>query len=137
MADPQIRLEERPIPVLIGNLIGRFGVLISGEVAIAREEFASKARGIVVAGLCAALAAAFGIFAGVAALITVIALLRIVLPLWAAALITAGFLFALTAVFALAAKASIVRILPLIPERTAASLRENSQWLKTLIRPNP
>jgi hypothetical protein len=116
---------------LIQTLTHQIVRLLADEFALARSELRGKVRGMLVAAVCGAAAGAAGFLGAGALVLTAIGLLRLVMPLWAAALVVAGMLLIGAALLALAAKSLVAGILPLVPERTIASLKEDLAWLTT------
>ena len=96
--------------------------LVREELALARAEMTEKARR---AGTGAGLVGAAGVIAlyGVAALLaTVVALLALALPVWAAALIVTVALFAAAGIVALVGRARLRTVGRPIPEQTVHSV---------------
>ena len=97
--------------------------LVRAELQLARTELTDKGRRAGV-GLGLFVGAAALSFFGLGTLVaTVVLLLDLALPAWAAALIVAGALFAVALVLVLVGRASLKRSLPPVPEMTVASVR--------------
>ncbi len=136
MADRSNRLEKHPTGELIGRLITQLGDLWQNELTLARNELGAKVHTVSVAAIFGAAALSFA-FAGLGAgLITAIALLWLIVPLWAAALIITVLVLLCAALLALAAKSFLVGAGPLLPERTLNALREDVKWAKTRLSSN-
>lgn len=116
---------------LIQTLTHQIWHLLASEFALARSELRGKIRGMVVAASCGVAAGGAAFFGTGALVLSAIALLRLILPLWAAALVIAGMLLIVAALLALATKTLIAGMLPLLPERTITSLKEDLAWLTT------
>lgn len=108
--------------------------LVRDELALARAEMSAKARRFGTgAGLFGA--AGFAALYGVGALTaTVILLLALVLPAWAAALIVAGALFAIAAVVALVGRGELRRVASPAPEQTLDSVKADVQTVTDAVR---
>jgi hypothetical protein len=108
--------------------------LVRDELALARAELSGKARRFGTgAGLfgTAGITAAYG-FAVVIA--TVILLLALVLPAWAAAAIVAAVLLAVAGVMALLGRGELRRATPPTPEETLDSVRADVQTVTDAMR---
>lgn len=125
---------ERAVPALtalLQTLMRQSGDLLGAEFSLATSELRAKARGLIVAAICVAAASSAAFFGACALVFCAIALLQLVIPLWAAALVTALTLTIVAALLALVAKSLIARLQPLLPKRTIASLKEDLAWLRT------
>jgi hypothetical protein len=131
MTEQRDRLETHSTSELISRLLTQFGHLWLKELSLAYDEMSGKLHGVMLATVSGAAALAFAVVGLVAAVITAIALLRLIVPLWAAALIITVLVFGCAALLALAAKSFIARASPLLPERTLNLLREDLKWAKT------
>jgi hypothetical protein len=101
--------------------------LVRDELALAKAELSGKARRF---GTGAGLFGAAGLVAayGVAVLVaTVILLLALVLPAWAAAAIVAVVLLAVAGVMALVGRGQVRRATPPTPEETLDSVKADVQ----------
>ena len=112
--------------------------LIGGGVALARlelqhgrqevgERIGATTRGMILFGIAAAL----GLLALIAFVVLVISLLALLVPSWLAALITLAVFVLLAVVFALLGKS---RVRSPVPEETIASVKEDVEWAKRLLR---
>jgi Flp pilus assembly protein TadB len=84
---------------------------------------ASKAAGWLIAAGAAAL------FAGACFVVTIIAALMVIVPLWLAALIMTILLSAAAGALFLAGRDRLKRDQPVLP-KTTETVRENAEWLK-------
>jgi hypothetical protein len=101
------------------------------EIALAKAELSDKARGIGASAGAFAAAAVFGLGAFAALTATVIALIALALPVWAAALIVAALYSIIAIVSALGGRQRLARVGTLVPEHTAHTVKEDIEWLKT------
>lgn len=110
---------------LVQNLASQVATLVRTELRLARAEMQAKARGLAVgAGLMAA-AAGLLFFAGAAAVATVVLALALVLPGWAAALITAAGLMLLAGAVVLIGRSKLRRAVPPLPSVAVEDVRED------------
>ncbi|MBJ6646747.1 phage holin family protein [Streptomyces griseoincarnatus] len=122
--------DEHSVGELVGQATEQISRLARQEVALAKEELAEKGRRAGVGGGMLGAAGAFG-YAGLLALAaTGIAALDLVLPLWAAALIITGVLFAIAGVLALTGRGQLRRATPPKPERTLGSVKADVEEIK-------
>ncbi|MGO1286420.1 MULTISPECIES: phage holin family protein [Brachybacterium] len=117
--------EEASVAHLVDRLSEQTSRLVRDELKLARAEYTEKAKqGGTAAGLfgAGAVLAWFGLGALIA---TVILLLALVLPPWAAALIVTVVVFLASGVAALLGKKKAEGLTP-TPERTVATLRRDA-----------
>ncbi|GAA1295943.1 phage holin family protein [Brachybacterium alimentarium] len=117
--------EEASVAHLVDRLSEQTSRLVRDELKLARAEYTEKAKqGGTAAGLfgAGAVLAWFGLGALIA---TVILLLALVLPPWAAALIVTAVVFLAAGVAALLGKKKAEGLTP-TPERTVATLRRDA-----------
>jgi uncharacterized membrane protein YqjE len=110
---------------LVTRLSSQISELVRGEFALAKAELAEKGKR---AGLGAGLVGAAGalaLYGGGALVATVIALLALVLPVWAAALIVAVVILILAGILGLLGKNQIQRATPPVPENTVESVKRD------------
>ncbi|MET9389362.1 phage holin family protein [Streptomyces sp. NPDC006624] len=125
-----VRDEHHSVGELVGQAAEQLSRLVRQEVALAKEEIAAKGRRAGRGGglLGAAGAVAYAGFLALAG--TGAAALSLVLPVWAAALIVTGVLFALAAVLAAAGRGQLRRAAPPTPEVTLESVRADVETIK-------
>lgn len=118
-----------PIGELVSQLSAQTSRLVRDEMRLAQKEFANSAKH---AGMGAGFLSAAGLAAvfGVAAVVTAaVAALALVLPVWAAALIVAVILFAITGIAALTSRKQLTQASP-TPEMTVASVKQDLDEVK-------
>lgn len=119
---------------LVTRLSSQISELVRGELALAKAELTEKGKR---AGIGAGLAGTAGVLAlyGVGALITtVIAVLAVWLPVWAAALIVTVLIFITAAVLGLLGKNQIQRAVPPVPENTVESVKRDVATVQERIK---
>ncbi|MFJ4470353.1 phage holin family protein [Streptomyces sp. NPDC089424] len=122
--------EHHSVGELVGQATEQLSQLVRQEVSLAKEELAAKGRR---AGRGGGLLGAAGAvaYAGLLALAaTATAALSLTLPVWAAALIVTGVLFALAALLAATGRAQLRRAAPPTPEVTLGSVRADVEEIK-------
>lgn len=126
--------EEQPVGQLVSQLSEQMSTLVRDELALARIEMVEKGKR---AGAGAGLLGGAGVIAlyGVSALlVTIGALLALVMPVWAAALIVTVVLFIAAGVAALIGKNQVKQAVPPEPEEAMASGKRDVETVKTAIR---
>ncbi|MFI1565695.1 phage holin family protein [Streptomyces sp. NPDC020490] len=121
---------QRSVGELVNRATEQLSRLVRQELALAKEELAVKGRR---AGRGGGLLGAAGAvaYAGLLALAaTGAAALSLVLPVWAAALIVTGALFAIAGVLAVTGRAQLRRAGPPTPERTLDSVRADVEVIR-------
>jgi hypothetical protein len=118
----------------VGELVSRateqISLLARQEVALAKEELAEKGRRAGRGGGLLGAAGAVG-YAGLLVLAGAgVAALSLVLPVWAAALIMTGVLFALAGLLALTGRAQLRHATPPTPRATLGSVRADVEEIK-------
>jgi uncharacterized membrane protein YqjE len=119
---------------LVTRLSGQISELVRGELTLAKAELTQKAKR---AGIGGGLLGAAGVLAlyGLGALVTtVIALLALVLPVWASALIVAVVIFIVAGVLGLLGKNQIQRATPPVPENTVESVKRDVATVQERIK---
>lgn len=131
-------LSDDPSNATTGELVTRLSAQISelvrGELALAKAELTEKGKR---AGIGAGLAGTAGVLAlyGLGALITtVIAVLAVWLPVWAAALIVTVLIFIVAGVLGLLGKNQIQRAVPPVPENTVESVKRDVATVQERIK---
>jgi uncharacterized membrane protein YqjE len=108
---------------IVQNLSTQIGSLVRTELALARAEMQAKARGLAVGvGLLAA-ATVLLLFASAAAIAAVVLALALVIPGWAAALVTAAGLILLAGITVLIGRSVLRRAAPPVPTHAVADLK--------------
>ncbi|MCO8275434.1 phage holin family protein [Actinoplanes sp. TRM 88003] len=126
--------EQQPVGQLVSQLSEQMSTLVRDELTLARMEMVEKGKR---AGAGAGLLGGAGVIAmyGLGALfVTIGALLALVLPVWAAALIVTVLLFAVAGVAALIGKNQVKKAVPPEPEEAMASGKRDVETVKTAIR---
>jgi uncharacterized membrane protein YqjE len=119
------QLADKAIPELLRQLSADTATLVRQEMQLARAELAEKGKK---AGASAGLfggSAVFGLAAFGALTITLIAVLALVIPIWAAALIVAVLYGVIAAVAALLGKSSLKKVGTPVPERAVESIKQD------------
>ncbi|GGX74889.1 phage holin family protein [Streptomyces fructofermentans] len=122
--------ESRSVSELVGQATEQLSDLVRQEMRLAKEELAEKGRR---AGRGGGLLAAAGAVAyvGLMALsVTAAAVLALVLPWWAAALVVTLALLAAAGVLAAAGRSRLGRATPPLPEETLDSVRADVDEIK-------
>jgi uncharacterized membrane protein YqjE len=123
-------LKEEPLGAVVHRLSEQIPELVRSEIRLAQAELTEKGKR---AGVGVGLFSVAGIVAlfGVGALVTTaIAALDLVLPLWAAALVVTGVLFAVAGVAALVGKKQVAGATPPAPERAIAGVKDDVATIK-------
>lgn len=129
MANHEIIKDERSIGDLFSELAGETGTLIRQEVALAQAELTDKAvktgknLGVLVVG------GAIGYAALLAVLAAIVIGLASFMPAWLAALLV-GAVVGVVAYMMISAAIVSLKKTDLTPRETAATLKEDAQWLK-------
>jgi uncharacterized membrane protein YqjE len=123
-------LKDEPLGAVVHRLSEQIPELVRSEIRLAQAELAQKGKR---AGIGVGLFSAAGLFAlfGLATLVTTaIVALDLALPLWAAALIVTGVLFAVAAVAALTGRKQVAEATPAAPEKAIDGLKQDVATLK-------
>ena len=121
---------EASLGQLVSSVSQQIPELIRSEIRLAQAEMAEKGKR---AGLGLGLFGAAGLLAlyGVAGLLTtVVLLLALVLPAWAAALVVTAVLFAAAGVAALKGKSNVEEATPPKPERALDGIKADVETMK-------
>jgi uncharacterized membrane protein YqjE len=126
--------EQQPTAELVRKITEQVSTLVKDELALARIEMVEKGKKAGVgAGLFGA-AGALALYGVGALLVTVGALLALVMPVWAAALVVTVVVFAVAGVAALIGKKQVSAAVPPEPEAAMESGRRDVETVKTAIR---
>lgn len=113
----------------VGELVKRaseqFSDLVRAELRTAKAELAQKRKRAGVGGGLLGGATAVAYIGLMALAGTAVALLALVLPVWAAALIVTGALFVVAGALAVLGRAQVRRVGPLLPERAIDGVRSD------------
>jgi uncharacterized membrane protein YqjE len=107
--------------------------LLKMEMDLARAEMQEAKTHATMVTVFGGAAAMLGLVTSILVFLTVMFALDTVLPLWAAALITAGIAALITVVCALLARQRLSRLSP-VPRRTIKTMQEDLQWIRSQIR---
>ena len=122
--------EHHSVGELVGQATEQLSRLVRQEIGLAKEELAEKGRRAGRGGGMIGAAGAFA-YAGLLALAgTATAALSLTLPVWAAALIVTGVLFALAGLLAATGRARLRRAAPPTPEEALGSVRADVEEIK-------
>lgn len=129
MAYQEIVKEERSLGDLFSELAGETGTLVRQEVALAQTELTEKAvkAGKNVGSLLVGGAVGYASFLALLAAVTIG--LASFMPAWLAALIV-GVVVGAAAYMMISPALAALKKTDLTPSETAATLREDAQWLK-------
>ncbi|WP_200213815.1 phage holin family protein [Micromonospora coerulea] len=122
--------EEVPVAQLVQRAMEQITQLVRDELTLARAELTAKGRH---AGAGAAMFASAGgvaVYGGAALAATVILILAEIMPAWVAALVVAVILFAVAGLLALSGKKRTQQTMPLKPESTLTSVREDVESVR-------
>ncbi|MCL2454431.1 MAG: phage holin family protein [Micrococcales bacterium] len=127
--------EARSLGELFASVSEQSARLVRAEIELAKAELAAKAKrvgaGVGMFGAAASLA-----FWAVGALVaTLILVLAIWLPAWAAALIVTGTMFVTIALLVLFGKNQVEKGSPPVPEAAIASIKEDLEAVKKGVQP--
>ena len=123
--------DHQSLAELLNRLSTEYGVLARQELMLAKAEMGEKGKAVGIG---------VGMFAGVviAAMLALgtltaflVALLALVLPVWAAALIVTLLWVAVAGLLAFVGRNQFRRAQPLMPQLTMKSVKEDVQWAKT------
>jgi uncharacterized membrane protein YqjE len=123
-------LKDEPLGAVVHRLSEQIPELVRSEMRLAQAELTEKGKR---AGIGVGLFSAAGLFTlyGLAALLTtVVVLLDLALPLWAASLIVTAVLFAVAGVAALTGKKQVSQATPPAPEKAIAGVKDDVATLK-------
>ena len=119
---------------LLQNLTEQVGALIRTELQLARAEVSAKLRGLAVGAGLLALAAALLLFSLGALVAAAVLALDLVLPGWAAALLTAAGLALMAGLTVLAGRSALRRAAPPIPSGTIDDVHTDIEAIRNAVR---
>jgi uncharacterized membrane protein YqjE len=119
---------------LVTRLSGQISELVRGELALAKAELTQKAKRAGIGGGLLGAAGVLALYGFGALVITVIALLALVLPVWASALIVAVVIFIVAGILGLLGKNQIQRATPPVPENTVESVKRDVATVQERIK---
>jgi hypothetical protein len=119
-------MSERAFGSLLGEFFDQGKRLIRAEIALAKTELRQEVTKVKAGGVMVGLGGVLLLIGGIAFMLFATALLDLVLPLWAAALIVTLAFFAIGAGIAMAGVKRIKQIHA--PNQTIQTLKEDSQW---------
>lgn len=123
---------ERSITDVLQNIIGDIQDIVRSEVRLAKSELTAELDKLKAAAPLLATGGVIALLALIFLVWTILYVLAIVLPMWAAAL-TVTVLLALVGSITLATGLKLLRrVSP--PERTLETVKENVQWAKQQIK---
>ncbi len=125
---PEIE-EPRDFKKLIQDIVQDITRIFRAEVQLARAEISEKASTAGRAASAMAGAAVMGLLAAGCFVVTCIAALALVLPVWLSALIMAVFLSLIAGGAYLAGRSRLKQITP-TPQLTVRTIKENIEWAK-------
>jgi uncharacterized membrane protein YqjE len=125
--------EDRSFSELFQSIVGNVQEIVRAEVRLAKAELRAEALKAKASGAILGAGAMTAIFAAFFVLFAGYHALALVLPAWAAALVT-GITLAVVAGIALAAGMKRLRQVHPAPERTVESIKENVEWAKQQVK---
>ncbi|HEX5877836.1 MAG TPA: YhjD/YihY/BrkB family envelope integrity protein [Actinomycetota bacterium] len=129
---PNGRPEELSTPRLVGRVAGDVGLLVKKEVELARQEITEGAAAKLQGAAAFAIAGVLGMFVLGFLLAAGAAALDLVLPLWAALLIVAGFVLLLGAVAGAVGRARMRQ--PVGAGQAKQRIKEDMEWARAQLR---
>lgn len=131
---PEDDPRERSLGELLKRLAEQTSRLIRDELRLARAEMTEKARGYSRGGAMIAAAAFVGLLAGFALTLFLVYLLRLAMPLWAAAAIVTVVYGVVAFALFKTGQRRLQEAAPPVPEETMDNVKEDVEWLKTRTR---
>ncbi|MFD7713959.1 phage holin family protein [Streptomyces sp. NPDC059785] len=121
---------QQSVGELVGQATEQLSQLVRQEMSLAKEELTEKGRRAGRGGGLLGAAGAVGYVGLIALSGTGVAALSLVLPVWAAALIVTGVLFAVAGVLAVTGRAQLRQATPPTPETALGSVRADVDEIK-------
>jgi uncharacterized membrane protein YqjE len=122
--------DERSLGELTKQLTRDVSAMVRSEVALAKIEVSSRARGLARGVAMAVVAAMLGVIALACLVAAAVAALSLVVSVWLAALIVAAVAVVLAAGAGLAGVRAIRSASPPLPVETVESAKEDVAWVK-------
>ncbi len=121
---------ERGVGELISSLYRDFQRVLAQTIELAKAEMSEKTSKLAKDGVMLAVGGVLAFSGFLFLLLALTAVLALVMPFWAAALIVGGLVTAIGAGLAGSGYAKMKKV-DLTPERTVQSLKEDREWLKS------
>jgi len=121
--------DNRSLKQILEDILHGIQNIIDAEIRLARTEIAEKTAKVKGASVFLGIAGACGLFGAACLVVTCIAALALVMPLWLAALLIAIGLFCVAGGAFVMGRTRIQQVDP-APRRTVETLREDMQWAK-------
>lgn len=124
-------LKSEPLPELLRALAAETTTLVRQEIELAKIELGDKAKtvGRSAGPFGGAAVCGLGAFGAITA--AIIAALALVLPVWGAALIVAIVYAVAAAILAAQGRSRLAHAVPIVPQQTTQTLKEDVEWVKT------
>jgi hypothetical protein len=124
---------DRAFSDVLQDLLGNLQHLVRSEVRLARAEVREEAGLVLWAGMWLGLGVAGAMAAGMLLLWSVVFGLALVLPMWAATLVTGGVMAGVAFALCVVGRQRLAGIRP-GPDRAIESIKEDLEWLKQSTR---
>ena len=121
--------ERRSIGEIVQDVVHDFGDIVRSELRLARAEVTDNVRKAGKASGLLGAAALCGFFAAACLVITCVAALALVMPVWLAALLMCIFLLCIGGAFYGGGRSRLRSVNP-VPEQTVQSIKEQVGWTK-------
>jgi hypothetical protein len=129
------RDEARSLGMAVAGITQELRVLFMKEADLAQAEMADSTAAVKRASMYGGFAAIVGVLVLGFLALTLMFALDLVIPLWLAALVTAGVLVIVAGIAALMARHQL-NDFTVIPRRTLRSMREDTRWASEQIKQN-
>ena len=120
---------DRPLSDVLQSIVRNVQEIVRSEVRLAKTEIREEAVKAKSAALFLGVGAVIAIFAVLFLLLTILYVLALVMPSWAAAVIM-GALLAVAASVMLMTGLRRLKLIHPTPERTVETIKENVEWAK-------
>jgi len=121
--------DQRPLSVLIGQVLGDVSRIVQAELRLARTELGEQARKAGKAGGLFGAAAVTGLLAAGCFVAACIAALALLMAVWLAAVVV-GIALGIAAAGAYAAGRKRLQDVDVVPQQTVRTVREDIEWAK-------